>query len=276
MEEKKKKITRVEGGDSAPSSKQKFVPTPESKGKANQLRVIAGILWFLAICAQIGAISFLFKQPVNMMWIIILIVVDLALVIVGSILWKKSNRLDPASEKEKFKFFMQNQLGVVVAVIAFLPLVILILMNKNVDGKQKAILGSIAAVALVAAGLIGADFNPPSVEQYTEQTNRVEELIGQNHVFWTKSGKVFHLYDDCSYINTSKTDEIFEGTVAQARELKNIEKLCSRCENKAVKEKGLDANAFDDLTHGHDATEPESATPTEEGVSAESESEPVE
>jgi hypothetical protein len=239
--ESKKKITRVEGGNSTPEKKAPtFVPTAESKGKATQLRVIAGILWFLAIGAQIGAISLLFKQPINMMWIIVLIVIDLILVIIGSILWKKSNRLDPASEKDKFMFFLQSQLGLVAAIIAFVPLVVFVLTNKNLDGKQKGILGGIAAVALIIAGLTGVDFNPPSVEQYTEQTNRVEWLNnGKNEVYWTKSGTVYHLYDDCSYINTSKTTEIFEGTVAQARELKNITNLCSRCEKQAIREHGL-------------------------------------
>ncbi len=239
--EKDRKITRVEGGEtSSPKQQKTFVPTPESKGKATQLRVIAGVLWFLAIAAQIFAISLLFKEPINMTWIIVLIVIDLLLVVIGSFLWKKSNRLDPASEKEKFKFFIQNQLGMVAAIIAFLPLVIFVLSNKNLDGKQKGILGGVAAGALIIAAILGFDFNPASIEQYTEETNRVEWLNdGKNDVYWTKSGKVYHLYDDCSYINTSRTDEIFEGTVAQSRELKNITSLCSRCENRAIKERNL-------------------------------------
>lgn len=234
-----KKITRVEGGTSSSSNSapEPFIPTAESKGKASQLRVIAGILWALAIGAQIFAISTVLKTPEKTTLIIALIIIDLALAIVGSILWKKSNRFDPASEKDGFKFFMQSQLGLVVAVIAFLPLIIVILTNKNLDKKQKTLFGGIAAIALVIAGVTGYDFNPPSVEQYTEQTHRVEELSGHNHVFWTKSGTVFHIYDDCSYINTAKTSEIFEGTVAQSRELKNITELCSRCENRAEKEK---------------------------------------
>ena len=240
--EKKRKITRVDGGTPSAKQERTFVPTPESKGKATQLRVIACILWFLGIAAQVCAIIMLFRPQGKhfMLFLIGLIAIDLILVIIGSLLWKKSNRLDPASEKDKFRFFMQNQLGLVTAVIAFLPLVIFILTSKNLDGKQKGILGGIAAAALVIAGVVGYDFNPPSVEQYAEQTNRVEWLNnGNNDVYWTKSGKVYHIFDDCSYINTARTDEIFEGTVAQARELKNITSLCSRCESRAIRERSL-------------------------------------
>ena len=60
---------------------------------------------------------------------------------------------------------------------------------------------------------------------------------GINNVYWTKSGKSYHLYQDCSYINTARTTEIFEGTVANARELKNITDLCDRCKNRAEKAK---------------------------------------
>lgn len=234
----KKKITRVGGESSSDSVSNRFEPTSESKGKATQLRVISAILWLFAIGAQVVAISMLFKQPVNMVWIIILIVIDLALAVTGSILWKKSNRLDPASESNKLMFFMQSQLGLVVAVIAFLPLIIFILTNKNLDAKQKGILGGIAGVALLIAGITGVDFNPPSIEQYTEQTSRVEELSGKNEVYWTKSGTKYHLYQDCHAINKDATTEIFQGTVAKARELKNISELCKFCENRSEKEQG--------------------------------------
>jgi len=69
----------------------------------------------------------------------------------------------------------------------------------------------------------------------------VQDLMGGvNHVYWTKSGKSYHLYQDCSYINSARTNEIFEGTVAKARELKNISDLCDRCEGRRVKEKGAE------------------------------------
>ncbi len=235
-----KKVTRVEGGSQA-SPPKTFAPTPESKSKANQLRLFAGLSWLLAIAAQIVAILMLFKTPINMVLIIGLIVIDLAFAILGSILWKKSNRLDPASEKNKFMFFMQSQLGLVVAIIAFLPLVIFIFTSKNLDGKQKGIIGGIAVVALLIAGITGIDFNPPSVEQYTQQAFEVEQLTGQNLVYWTKSGSRYHIDMGCHSINTGRTDEIFEGTVARARELKNISELCGHCRNRAMREKNLTA-----------------------------------
>ncbi len=243
----KKKLTRVEGGETPSTSTAKetkpFIASDESKAKARNFRIFAIISWIVAIGLEVGAILMLKKVPINTTWLIVLIVADLIFAVIGSLLWKKSNRFDPASEKEKFKFFIQNQLGAIIAVIAFLPLVILIFTNKDLKGKQKGLVGAIAVVALLIAGVTGIDFNPPSQEEYATQTAQVESLspTGANHVFWTKSGTHYHLYSDCYRINSKRTDEIFEGTVAQARELKNITALCSTCEDRAAKEKALPA-----------------------------------
>lgn len=239
-----KKITRVEGSGKA-ASQATWKPTEENKSKATRNRVIAAILWILAVVAQLIAIRHIIQVvPIKMWFVIVLIVVDLALAIVGSILWKKSNRLDPPSEKNKFLFFLQSQLGLFTAIIAFLPLVIVIFTNKNLDGKQKGILGGIAIAALVAAGLVGTDFNPPSVEQYTQDSNYVKELMGSDYVYWTKSGSKYHLYQDCQHLKSDRTTEIFEGgSVSDAyannsRIKPTLESLCKTCENRAAKEKG--------------------------------------
>ena len=238
-----KKITNVDGDEtSTPSNDGSvFTPSAANASKSKMYRVIAIIGWLIAIGIEIKVILRLREVPINMNWIIGFIVGMLILVVIANILWKKANRLDPASEKNKTKFFIQNQLGLIISVIAFLPLVVLILTNKNLSGKQKGILGSIAGAALLIAGLTGTEFNPVSQEQYAEQTAQVEGFMGGvNNVYWTKSGKSYHLYQDCGYINSKRTTEIFQGKVASARELKNITDICDRCANKAKKQQVLD------------------------------------
>ncbi|MCK5058565.1 MAG: hypothetical protein KAT34_18060 [Candidatus Aminicenantes bacterium] len=240
----KKKVTKVGGGESSSAAKAKeaktFVASDESKGKATKFRIFAIISWIVAIGVEVWAVFLLQKPPINTTWLIVMIVVIFIFAVIGSLLWKKANRFDPASEKDKVRFFIQNQLGLIISVIAFLPLIIIIFANKDLKGKQKGLVGTIAIIALVIAGYFGIDFNPPSIEQYTEQTAKVESLMGTNNVFWTKSGTKYHTYSDCYHINTNKTEEIFSGTVAQARELKNITELCNTCEKRAEKEKSLD------------------------------------
>ncbi len=237
----KKKITKVEDVESpaVQGGGKIFEASPESKAKAKQLRLFAFLAWIIAIAGQIFAILKLLSDE-YLVWLIVVIVVILALAITGSYLWKKANRLDPASEKQKVKFFIQNQLGAIMSVLAFLPLVIFIFTNKNLSKQTKGIAGTIAVIALLVAGFAGVDFNPASIEQYTEQTKEIELLNdGFNNVYWTPSGTRYHIYPDCSYINTDRTSEIFEGTVASAREIKNITELCSRCRTRRMKEKDI-------------------------------------
>lgn len=253
----KKKLTRVEGGDAPLANTARetrpFVASDESKAKAKKFRLFSILSWIAAIGLEVGAILILRKVPIQTTWLIVLIAADLIFAVIGNLLWKKANRFDPASEKDTFRFFVQNQLGAIIAVIAFLPLVILIFTNKDLKGKQKGLVGAVAVIALLIAGFTGIDFNPPSQEQYAQQTAQVEALKdGVNYVYWTKSGRSYHLYSDCSYINQDRTVEIFEGTVAQARKLKNITDLCDRCRNRATKEKALPAE-----------TTPEVETPKE-------------
>lgn len=220
---------------------KKFVASQEAKGKAKQLRLFAILAWVLAIAGEVFAILKLLKNDM-LVWLIVAIVVILALAITGSMLWKKSNKLDPASEKDKVKFFIQNQLGAIMAVLAFLPLVILIFTNKDLDGKTKGIAGVIAIVALFAAGITGIDFNPPSVEKYTELINQQTDVIkelnnGVDQVFWTPSGNKYHLFDDCQHIRNS---DVFAGTVEEAWTARNKDgvgesEFCKTCKNRAEK-----------------------------------------
>lgn len=214
--------------------------------KATKFRILAILLWLAAITFEILAIIQIGKDSLSTNVLITYIILDLVTVVVGSLLWKKANRYNPASKKQRFKFFLQNQLGLIIGIIAFLPLILLIFKSDNLDGKQKRVIASVAIIAVLIAGLTGIDFNPPSQEQYLEETERVKSLNnGRDYVYWTKSGSSFHLFEDCSYINSDRTIEIFEGTVVQAKEMKNISDLCDRCQRSSQDNKNtLDANEY--------------------------------
>lgn len=256
-EQQKKKVVRVEptaasGGDaSARTDAPTWIPTPEAKKQATTLRLIAGGLWLLAIAGEAFAIFWVLRQvPVNMVLLIVLIVVIGALAIGGSLLWKKANRLDPASKEDTVRFFVQNQLGAIIAVIAFLPLIILVFTNKNMDGKQKALAGIIAIVIGGGAIALGVDYNPPSVEQYTEESNTIEQLTGQDLVYWTKSGSVFHVCAEVPDVNKeSKDGQIYEGTVADAHAA-GKDRLVSYWDREAVNYCGYTQEQVDAVTAG--------------------------
>jgi hypothetical protein len=220
-----------------------FTASTEDVAKAKQLRLFAILAWIVAIGLQAYAIfGVLFKPPVNMTLLIILIAICLVLAVTASLLWKKSNRLDPASEKEKVKFFIQNQLGAILGILAFLPLVILIFINKDLSGKQKGLAGIIAVVAMLIAGIAGIDFDPPSIEKYTqqieEQTRTLKTLnFDEDNVYWTKAGNKYHIYEDCQHIRGR--DEINRGTVQASWDEKGISELCKTCRNRAMKDRNI-------------------------------------
>lgn len=218
-----------------------FVASEESKAQAKQLRLFAILSWVVAIAGEIFAIFKLIHNK-TLVWLIVAIVVILILAITGSMLWKKANRLDPASEKDKVKFFIQNQLGAILGVLAFLPLVIAIFMNKDIDKKTKGIAGVIAVIAMLIAGITGIDFNPPSIEKYTAQINQQDSVLskltpGNNLVYLAKEGTVYHIYRDCQYIKNR--DGVTQATIRQAFEQRGLSQLCKACEKRAMKEKNL-------------------------------------
>jgi hypothetical protein len=148
--------------------------THGQKSAATRLRIFAAIAWLIAIGTEVAGVIMLRQHKFdhgNLALLIGLLVVIAVFAIGGSLLWKAANRHDPAREADRARFFFQNQLGAIITVIAFLPLIVLILMDKDMDPKNKKIAGGVGVVLAIVATLIGVDFNPPSVEQYTKDMN---------------------------------------------------------------------------------------------------------
>jgi hypothetical protein len=149
--------------------------THGQKSAATRLRIFAAIAWIIAIGGEVAGIVLLYQHKFDHgnLGLLIGILVGIAIfAIAGSLMWKAANRHDPARESDRARFFFQNQLGAIVTVIAFLPLLVLIFADQNMDPKNKKIAGGVGVVVAVIAALIGVSYNPPSVEQYTKDMNK--------------------------------------------------------------------------------------------------------
>ena len=197
-------------------------------GNSTGYRIGAIVLWIAAIGFEVLALLVAFGKIdlvfIPSMWQMIgFLVLDLICLIIGSQLWKKANHIKPMSEKKKALFWLWNNLGLVVAVIAFVPFIILLATNKNADPKLKKVGAIVAVVALLIGGAASYDYNPVSKEQKDAATQVI-----LSDVFWTNSigGKVYHTSVDCQHFN--KTEELVQGSVKEAIAA-NRSRLCKTC-----------------------------------------------
>ncbi len=237
------KAKKTKSKDYSINKEGKIVNVPAiDKAGAKPRRIFAVILWILAIACEVVAALNIFKKITlpdclsQLTWLIILIVADLIFLVIGSLLWKKANTIDPASEKNKTKFWLWNNLGMVVAAFAFIPLILIIVFNKDLDGKTKTIAGIIAAIALAIGLGVGHDWNPISSEQL--EAARQEILANGNYdvndagepvVYWVKNSKKYHINKECSAINRSNSvGDIYRGTIDAAYQ-KGLTEPCRIC-----------------------------------------------
>jgi hypothetical protein len=157
--------------------------TQGQKSAASRLRLFAAICWAIAIAGEITGVVLLFRHKFdhgNLPLLIGILAVIAVFAIAGNLMWKAANKHDPARESDRARFFFQNQLGAIVTVIAFLPLIVLIFMDQDMDPKNKKIAGGVGAALAVVATLIGVSWHPPSVEQYTQDMNKCAAEIKAN------------------------------------------------------------------------------------------------
>lgn len=262
MNQKKdpKKVVKVEkpvaaSDTSAQTGKKERVWTasPEAQAQAKKLRIFSWAGWIIAIGLEIFTIIKVLPQASEMFWLLLVMLLPIAALAIGAnLMWKKANRLDPASKANATKFFIQNQLGAIMTILAFLPLIILILMDKNLDGKQKGIAGGIAAVAMIAiAAFTGTEWDGgPSQEQYAYEENIIERLTGEDVVYWVKGGSVFHVCAEVPDVNKESADgTIYQGSVAEAHAF-GKDRLTKRWESEAINHCGYTQADVDAVNAG--------------------------
>ena len=210
----------------------KIEQTGDPHKRATCKRIWAIVCWVIAIAFEVIGILKL-TEVINWFsgldittFLIICIVLDLIFVIIGSLLWKKANHIDPASEKNKTKFWLWNNLWTILSVIAFLPMIILIFTDKDLDKKSKWLVGSIAIIALAVAGLASYDWNPVSMEWLERAEKEVLQVSPSGTVYWAEHSKKYHVDQDCPAFSRSET--VYEGTVRDAYE-RWLTDPCRRC-----------------------------------------------
>ncbi|MDR2736570.1 MAG: hypothetical protein LBB49_03290 [Gracilibacteraceae bacterium] len=218
------------------------------KGNPMLLRVIAVVLWVLGLACETAGILIILKQyPI--VWIVIALVLDLILVVIGSFLWKKANKIDPPSEKNKVEFFIKTQLGAIIAVIAFFPILIILLMDKNMDKKVKTWVSILAGICLVVAVGLSIDYDPISLEDLEQmRVNTVSSDFGNGIVQWSKNSKVYHTWGSCSSLKRILEANLSETNVDDAFE-KGKTRMCRFCASNFGITEGVDTgNTNDDDT----------------------------
>ena len=223
-----KATTPVEKPSTKTAAKAATPVTAADKSSAKTKRILAVVFWVLAIaCEVLAVLVFIGKIDLKfisqMAQLIAFLVIDFILVVVGAQFWKQANHMDPVSEQNKVKFWLWNNMGVIVCCFAFIPFLIYVLfIDKNADPKMKKVAAIVAAVALVLGIGISYDWNPVSEEGKAQ----AESTLGDTSVYWTQFGSVYHLDTECQHLNRSS--ELFEGDVATAIE-KGKTRLCKTC-----------------------------------------------
>lgn len=209
----------------------------ERKKRATGRRLLAILFWLLAFAAEVIVIlrlnGYLYWLPqIDIKtFILIGLGIDLVLVIIGSLFWKKANRINPPSEKNKVWFFLCSQMGLIAAIIAFAPLIVILIKDKSLDKKTKRIVSVVAAIALLIAGAASIDYNPASAEDLAEAKTEAAELGYGEEVYWTQYGRSYHLDQDCHTLSRSKV--LYEGTMDEAFEAKRNDP-CDFCADGAA------------------------------------------
>ena len=219
MAVKERKFVKASSGEAVKTTKskteEKVSYTKEARHeRATGKRIIAIVFWVLAIACEVVFFLTLNKtiyiKNYQLYVQIGALVLDLIFVIIGSQFWKRANDVDPASDTNSVKFFLQNQMGLIVSILAFVPIVIVLLTNKDLDKKTKQVLVPVAAVALVLASLLSIDWNPISEEEY----QATAQALKGEAVYYTQFGKSYHLDPDCRALKNSSV--VYEGTIEEA------------------------------------------------------------
>lgn len=218
----KRTVSSRKSTDIAGENEVEKVQVRSSSGKKKSskgLRTGAVILWVLAILFEVAAIYML--NIAETTFTIIALVLDAICVIIGSLLWKKANRISPCRSKSKLVCFIWNQMGVIACLLAFIPLGLFLLFKADkISPKMKQVIAIIAAALFLGSTAASVDYNPPTPESVAAAEAEAQAVDSDfdGTVYWTRWGKSYHLDPDCRAL--SRSAELISGTLEEAFDYK--------------------------------------------------------
>jgi len=225
----KGKAKAAAGGKSG-TSKTPAAGEKTPRERATGKRILAAVFWLIAIGFEVLVILTLNGSLYIIDNLMIPLIVGIALIliflVIGSHFWKKANRIDPPSKENKLKFYLWSQMGLIVAVIAFFPLVILLLKNKDLDQTTRKIVVAVAIVAMLIGGAASVDYTPVSSEDLAQARLESYSIGEEGATYWTRWGTRYHFDPDCRAL--ARSEIIFEGTIEEAFEANRVTP-CSFC-----------------------------------------------
>ena len=201
-------------------------PTTADLKKVKTLRIVAIVLWVLALACEIGAFFILNRGVKNVVvengtvignafqvngalslasmeakLMLGVLILDLVFCIIAAQLWKKSNAISPCLAKSALVRTLWHQLGVIMLLVCFLPIgIVLVCKSKKLNKKSKTILIAALSAAFIAATASNVDYKQPNSEEVQQIRQEMINIAGDNDVYWTKFGYAYHLDKDCSHI----------------------------------------------------------------------------
>lgn len=196
----------------------------------DRLRLIAVAIWAVAILFELLALL-IFNGTISglpgkaLVWLVVFMMIDVAGVVVATLLWDQAKQIDQPSESDLGGYFLKSQLGPMLSAVAFIPTVILTLVDQDTDEQTKKVSTIAATIALAVC--VGATFNfhPTSAEDLTK-AEAAATTLGTGTVYWTEFGHVYHLNPNCPTL--TRASDVYQGSMEAAFDAGRT-RACEHC-----------------------------------------------
>ena len=139
------------------------IASPKNEGTAiaRRLRVFAVIAWVFALIGEAIGGTIIIQSKASLATLVLLAMLTLGIVtcaISGAMSWRAANMHNPADLDERMTRLVQHELGTILSVLAFAPLALVVLLDKEADKTNKILALSVASAVAMAVAAVWIRF----------------------------------------------------------------------------------------------------------------------